>query len=567
MCSRRLLTLGGSIAVSLLVAGSALAQLPKEDQKCIDGYNNFLRLVSAQAGKSARSCVKNSAKGAETNVENCVVANTDGKIAGKEAKVSALYGVKCTGSEVIQQGAATGNAAHRGAITDFIHDLFGSPVPMGAMGVGKSDGKCLDKAVQRSTQAFTEIIKAHRGCKKNGLKTTIVDEATLDAACGTFATIDSGGKAAGKLAKVSADVTAACGTLDTTLPALFPGLSAGCTASATALGLCLQAKTRCEACQTLNTADGQSIDCDTFDDGTVNGSCFEPINVGTHTCTLAGTSQLNLGTQALPLNLTPSGSLNIACGTTDGLGKAACTCNINSLAPIVIPAIGDVCVNPTSCPSGEIDCNGGNSEDVDLVADHNIGPCVDDNACGTACNAVCAGLGANYARASYGCEGFCQGGTNNNAACTADTQCTGGSCTGADPPAHAGICNCACQGEGLGGASAAGSIACEVGTQIDVELPTDGDCLDPNTISLAPICGAVTSTTSTGRILDANNTGGKTIPPIGGMGTAPDIQTGVPIDCGVASTSTLTGLKMTGHLGFFDSTLGDIFSTNVFVCQ
>jgi hypothetical protein len=129
--------------------------------------------------------------------------------------------------------------------------------------------------------------------------------------------------------------------------------------------------------------------------------------------------------------------------------------------------------------------------------------CAGDTACQTACDAHCAGLGAAYQRLNYGCEGFCQGGINNDLACVADTDCPGGSCTGTDPPGHPGTCNCGCQAEGLGGASPAGSLSCQIGTQIDVELPTDGDCLDPNTIALAPVCGGLTTTTATGRIVDA----------------------------------------------------------------
>jgi hypothetical protein len=103
--------------------------------------------------------------------------------------------------------------------------------------------------------------------------------------------------------------------------------------------------------------------------------------------------------------------------------------------------------------------------------------------------------------------------------------------------------------------------------QIDVELPSDGDCNDPNTISLVPICGAVTTATATGEILVANNTSGKTIPPINGSGTAPASATGVGINCNTLATSTTTGLTAVGYLGFYDSVLGDIFSADKFTCQ
>jgi hypothetical protein len=564
------LELGGAIAVSLLIlGGSAMADpLPKEDQKCIDQYNNKLRLVSATAGKDYRSCIKNAAKGTP-NADNCLATDGPGKIAGKAAKVTALYGDKCTGAEVIQQGAATGNAAHTAGPLDYTRDILGDPVSDATVvSVDKPTGKCQDKLVQRGGQAFTEIIKAHRSCKKNALKAgTVIDTTTLDATCGTFAQIDSGGKAAAKLAKLATDVGAACTGL--TIGTVAPGVCSGA-GSANALGLCAAARAKCNACLTLNAADGQSMDCDLFDDNTANSSCFIPgPPIGSHICTLGAGSQIALGTQALPLTLNPTGTVQIACGGTSPAGKAACSCSVQSFSVLVIPAIGDVCINPASCPAGEIDCDGGNAENVDLVADHNIGACTDDHTCGTACNAYCGGLGAGYSRLSYGCEQFCQGGTNDNNACTLDSQCPGGTCTGADAPPHpGGICNCTCQGEGLGGAAAAGSLSCQVGTQIDVELPSNGLCDQPNpSIQLAPVCGAVTTATAAGLILDANNTGGKTIPPIGGVGVAPDVKSGTATSCATMSTSTLTGLKLVGHLGFFDSTLGDIFSTNTFICQ
>ena len=567
----RVITLGGCLAATLFIASSALAQLPSADQKCIDGYNNKLRLVSQQAGKSARSCIKNATKGKESDPDGCVVNNTDGKIAGKEAKVSDLYiSGKCTGAEAIQQGAAIGNAAHRDGITDFIHALFGDPVP--ALSTDKADGKCLDKGVQRSTQAITEIIKNHRKCKKDGMKAgTVTDSSSLDATCGTFAQIDASGKPSAKLAKLAADVSDACGSATSPLPSLFPGLAAGCTASASALGACLQAQSRCTACTILNTADGQGMNCDTFDDGSANSSCAGGgmgLNIGSHVCNLASGSALNLGTQALPLNLSPSGSIQISCGTTAPNGTASCTCNVNSFAPLVIPSIGDVCVNPyAGCSPGTIDCDGGTPLNVNMVADHNIGTCNSDSACATSCDTYCAGLGASYSNIAYGCEGFCQGGSNNNNACTQDTDCPGGSCPGQDPVSHANACQCTCAGKNLGGASPAGSLSCEVGVQIDVELPSDGDCNDANTISLAPICGLVTTTTASGEVLNANNTNGKTIPPIGGSGTAPASATGVGINCTTLATSTTTGLTAVGYLGFFDSVLGDIFDANKFICQ
>lgn len=586
--------LGGSVAVSLLLlAGSAFAQgLSKDEQKCIDAYNNSLRLVSAQAGKSARACVKNGAKGAETNVNNCVVSNTDGKIAGKTTKVTGLYGSKCTGTEPIQQGAATGNAAHVDGITDFMNELFGDPIAQPP--VDKADGKCLDKAVQRSTQAITEIIKAHRSCKKNAMKAgSVTSSATLDAECGNFAQIDAGGKALAKLNKANSDTAAACGAATSTLPTLFPGLEAGCTSTAAALGLCVVRESRCAACLILNEADGQSMDCDLFDDAVANGSCgFVPLNIGAHSCTLdtapllcvggpfnglactnssdcipggfcaTAASKLDLRLAAAAFELPAAGTLDITCGTTSPSGKATCSCDVTSFDPIVLPGIGLVCVNAIGgCPPGEIDCDGGNSLSVDTHADHNIGSCGSNAACATSCDSFCNTLGATYVVMDSGCEAFCRGGSNDEDPCTADSDCPGGSCPGKDPVTHPNVCSCTCGGSGLGAASVPGGLSCNLGVQIDV-LVGPGDCDSPPSIILSPMCGPISTEVATSRIFDQGNTLGSNIPAPAAL-----TQTGAAIDCTSLAASSTSGLTLVGGLGFFDSTLGDLLSGQVLVCQ
>ncbi|HSP96750.1 MAG TPA: hypothetical protein VL049_05840 [Candidatus Dormibacteraeota bacterium] len=289
-----------------------------------------------------------------------------------------------------------------------------------------------------------------------------------------------------------------------------------------------------------------------------------PLNIGSHSCVLNGaSSSLALTTQALPLSFAANGTLDFSCGTVQPDGTASCTCDVVNFAPVVIIAIGDVCVHPAGpCPAGKIDCDGGAPVGTDVVADHNIGACVDDTACSASCDATCAGLGVNYTKLLYGCEGFCNGGTNANSPCTADTQCPGGQCSGGEPPAHLNTCNCVCSASGVGAASSAGGLGCNLGVQIDVELPSNGVCGDPPTIVLPPLCGAVTTESSKGVLVDANNTAGKTIPSGG-----PNTVTGTNISCATLASSTTTNMKVVGALGFFDSTLGDIFARLTFTCQ
>jgi hypothetical protein len=264
----------GVCSVALLLAGAASAQLPAGEQKCIDGYNNKLRLVSQQAGKSARLCIKNAAKGDVTNADACITGDADGKIAAKRQKVADLYLLgKCNGGEPIQQGAdgEVGSDAHQQAIERLARDLFGNPVG-GVVQPGKDAAKCQDKAIQRTTQAFTELVKSHRACAKAGMQAGLItDETSLTLRCRTLAAIDTAGKVGAKLEKISADVNAACDAVD--LATALAGLSPVCRASTAAAGNCLRARSICRACRAINGADGTFLDCDVLDDAIANTSC------------------------------------------------------------------------------------------------------------------------------------------------------------------------------------------------------------------------------------------------------------------------------------------------------
>jgi hypothetical protein len=265
--------------------------------------------------------------------------------------------------------------------------------------------------------------------------------------------------------------------------------------------------------------------------------------------------------QALPLNLAPSATLSIACGTTGADGVAPCTCTISSFAALVVPAIGDVCIAPyAGCPAGRIDCDGGSALDTQVAADHDVGTCTGNTDCQGTCDTFCAGLG--LARSTSSCEGFCQGGGNDGAACTAETDCPGGNCAGEF--AHPGTCNCACEGAGLGAAAGAGALACNLGLQVDVELPSNGLCGDGATgYSLPPVCSAMTTTTAVGQLNDANGVASKKLPTT----AIPSTLAGAGIDCYALGASSTSGLTLVGHIAWFDTTLGDIFWANRLVCQ
>jgi hypothetical protein len=558
MCTRRLLTLGGSVAVSLLIAASAFAQLSKEDQKCIDQYNNKLRLVSQTSGKDYRKCVKNAGKGKEADPDTCVKNDTPGKISGKTAKVDALFaaGGKCDPvPAVIVQSAAVGNQAHIDGTENLTFDLFGDPVS-GVVSPGKDEAKCQDKAIQRSMQLFTEKVKVFRKCKKDGMKAgTVTDAATLETECLTPTIPDPKSKISKKATKLTGDVGAAC--TGVSIATLFPGVCSG-SANATALGDCIERQTECRVCETLNAADGTARDCDLFDDGLANGSC---VTVVEHKCVLDNTpaaSQIQIHIAALPIPLVFPlvGALDL------GAGGTFTTCGVQTLDPINIPMIGNVCITGTAgCDPGSRHCGpgAGPALGIDVSSDGNIGACTSNADCETTCAAACGAL-----TATGQCTGFCSDGAEG--ACTNDAAClpNDGACNGPDPvlPAQQNICQCACTDVAAHGASDPGDLQCNLGSSLNVETsaPCDGTDI---TIAVGQTCIPLSTQRATSSIIDANFTPASVVPP------PPNVndQTGAPLACATFDSSTTTGLVGVGAVNFFGSALGDLAVGLKATCQ
>jgi hypothetical protein len=158
-------------------------------------------------------------------------------------------------------------------------------------------------------------------------------------------------------------------------------------------------------------------------------------------------------------------------------------------------------------------------------------------------------------------------------ACTADTECPGGTCPGKEPAqggAHAGVCNCTCLGEGLGSNAPVGSMACNLGVAITVERDSNQICGDVvPSITLSPLCGALTTAHAAGQAVDANNSmsgQGQRLPP-GPGGRGPLEVDGTVRSCSQVDAKQITGLEFAGYLMFYDSSLGDILAEQEFICQ
>lgn len=247
------------------------------------------------------------------------------------------------------------------------------------------------------------------------------------------------------------------------------------------------------------------------------------------------------------------GQVTVECGQIDPVtGKDACACNVLNLEPVNLsPLIGWACFGPALCSAGEIDCNGGEPLDTELIQDHRIGNCgltfpaIGNSECADQCASYCDGLPGSFTVYDSSCEGYCQGGANADETCTFDVDCPGGTCAGGEPVAHGNKCNCQCLQVG-GGASRASGFTCDLGVRITIEnnLPCDG--LDVRTV-WGDVCIPLTTETAKGTLLDSNIGG----PPITGE------LVGTPLSCPAMATD-VSGLVLGGNLSFFDTSLGDL---------
>ena len=315
--------------------------------------------------------------------------------------------------------------------------------------------------------------------------------------------------------------------------------------------------------------DSPNEDCDPPGGGgcSANEFCVDDCtcsgNIGSHKCVLDSSSGLVIHASLFPIVAPLTGSFDIDCGIVDpNTGKASCECLIQQINPFEISGLGFVCLSPSAatCPLGEIDCDGGNGLDLDVLSDHNIGACTGNPGCEGACTTYCSGLGK--AVFDSGCEGFCEGGTSDGQSCIVDAGCPGGACNGMENVPHGNICGCSCVSQG-GAPSRAGGLSCEIGTDIVLEFLApcgDGDLI----LVVGSSCIPLTTESVTGLITNFNNVAMDDFPDPNGIGIS---EIGVPMSCDDLASSVTTGVQLVGAINFFGTTLGDLAVSLAFSCE
>jgi hypothetical protein len=355
-------------------------------------------------------------------------------------------------------------------------------------------------------------------------------------------------------------------------------------------GVCSSDCTSCDLFQSITVPTNAASFCKGFDPNGqpyVDHPCSD---IGTHSdcppgpdladpnksarCIAVSGAAMNtaFGTPAITFPL--DGDFTLDCGPIDpNTGEAVCSCEMVDLLPAELPSIGFVCLNfvPTEdCTPGILDCDGGSGREVTTITDHDVGPDVivldpnqfgspfcgldDPNQgnpeCDRMCDTYCASLepAGSFRTILSACEGFCQGGPEEDSSCDFDVDCPLSSCAGSNDVPHRWTCGCDCLQVG-GDPSRAGALNCEVGVQISVENAPPCN-VGEITIYLAPKCIPVSSEQGMGIILDANKNLGTTV---GGL-----VLSGAPGKCSDVANGVLTGYKLVGSGHAMDSNIGDL---------
>jgi predicted dienelactone hydrolase len=211
----------------------------KEQQGCINELNKGLEQVSKAQAKDIAKCIKDGAMGKlpqGQTIEDCVLADTKGKIAKARQKMATKAADGCT-APLPDFGPTDPNSVGEAAVGKelaMIHDIFGSD---------------LDQAIADFSVNKIQSPLLLEGCMGEDPKGKITKSCNTKLA-------DAIGKKCGGLIPDDPNQPIFAGCLDEELET------------------CLNRIVRCRVCRGLNQADALAQHCDEFDEGVVNSSCY-----------------------------------------------------------------------------------------------------------------------------------------------------------------------------------------------------------------------------------------------------------------------------------------------------
>lgn len=274
MHTRRLHT---EIIKTTVVLAFSLALVPDthgaqtgEQRVCLTKLASAGRKVAKLAGKDVQHCFRDAGSAGlapGVSAQACLGLDRKGRVAGAEKKVEKIEQQKCTTRPDFGYTDAEnlGSAYRHGAIGVAI-EMFGSDID-GAVQTDPFGRKCQERVSLHVTKLVDAALKVHDRCVRDGLESGDIDTRNELAACVSAIDADPKGKIEKALGRLEKDLAGICAPVD--LQTAFPG---ACSSSSDPVD-CLGERVRCQVCKMVTQANDVAPDCDTFDDGTVNGTC------------------------------------------------------------------------------------------------------------------------------------------------------------------------------------------------------------------------------------------------------------------------------------------------------
>lgn len=260
-----------------LVAGTAAAQQTKVQAKCINTINKGVSKVHAAQGKLNSGCIKDHVSGKISGAETCLQSDPKNKVTGKQAKLNADDGKKCTieiPTIAYTNGVFAGTTAEQ-AEKDLIHDLYGTPVDPGLYLCGTNPSECLcQRQVNgRVNKMFRAMSKIFLKCKNPALAIGKAPFTLGAATAGEIAECISNGAVglsvqADTKTKIASATTQLASTAQqfcykTPNDEFGAGACAGFSGNPAGLADCIRDRIECRFCNMYKAADalGAGIDC------------------------------------------------------------------------------------------------------------------------------------------------------------------------------------------------------------------------------------------------------------------------------------------------------------------
>lgn len=325
----------------LLNVSASFAQIQDSEQKaCINNVNKAGINVSKQQAKENVNCIKLAGNGdLMITAQACLTADIKGRLAKKTAKTSATATKYCSNTLPNFGFTNAGNVNQYSAQAelDLLADVFGANLDAAVISCETNKPGCLCQ--QKVTKAFDKLAAKKTAeflkCKKATLKDGSTTSAALLERCvndpltpGSIAADTKGAiaKAATGLADKIADECDAEGVTNGAFPNVCDTLTG------MPLATCIDVQVECRVCQMINDIDGLFVNCDLFDNNTLDGSCdsgagptptITPTPV--HTATPTETPTINPALTFRGALLRTNGVFNY--GGTHGLPGANAECN------------------------------------------------------------------------------------------------------------------------------------------------------------------------------------------------------------------------------------------------